>query len=173
MNHKKEPVTWKSEGRGFWSEGSAGTEARGRRGRLREQTGSPCGWNRVDKGELPGQEATTVGEAAAEDAARARGPPEGGSGPEIQTRASRLTVCMALCQPCWAGPSFMWTHQASDRRSLPCRTLATLCSCSGLSMRQGSKGQQSPQEQSGWTAEEWKVDLSLPFVTVTHTRGTN
>lgn len=138
MNHKKEPVSWKSEERQFWSEGTASTDAQGKCGRPREQTGSPCGWNREDKGELPGQEATT-------DVARASGPLEGGSRPEIQTRASRLTVRVALCQLCWAGPSFVRTHQARDRRSLPRRTLATLCSCSGPSMRQGSKGQRSPQ----------------------------
>ena len=47
---------WKSEGRGLRAEGTAITNARGKHGRQSERNGSQCGWNRVSKGEVLGEE---------------------------------------------------------------------------------------------------------------------
>lgn len=99
-------------------------------------------------------------------------PLEDGNGTEIQTGASRLTVFRVLRHLCCAGPSSMWAHQGSYRRTLPLWALATLCSHSGPTRT----GLQRPKEPRG---AEWldgiKMESGLPFplVTVTHTRVMN
>lgn len=108
------------------------------------------------QGEMPGEEVVVMGKAVGWDYRHLPTVPlEDGTGTEMQTGASRLTVLMALCHLCCAGPSSMWAHRGSYRRTrhtgswphcAPCPTTRT-----GL--------QRSPEKQRGWTASKWKVDF--------------
>lgn len=139
-----------------------------------EQTETKSVWlEESGQGQMPGEEVVAVGKAAGWGYRhRPTVPLEDGNGTEIQTGASRLTVFRVLRHLCCAGPSSMWAHQGSYRRTLPLWALATLCSHSGPTRT----GLQRPKEPRG---AEWldgiKMESGLPFplVTVTHTRVMN